>query len=233
MRKILFLFFMLGTGFVTQANPKSEELIRMLNRKFQPVQDYTAQVKMHFSIPGVKMNDLSGKVYYRKPDHFKIKAKGIFFMPKQNPMQYIQSLLLDTASYTTIISGYENFHGKACAILNIIPLQSQSDLVLGKFWITLMDPLLLKSQITTRSNGTLESEHFYDSQTAYGLPSRLKINLEMKKIRMAKMMAADLNKKATPREDQERLEKGNIEIWFNNYRINSKFSQQEMDAEPE
>lgn len=227
MRKLLVIAsLMLVFSAQAQENPKT--LIREVNRKFSQVQDYSADIAMQFNIPGVKLNSMNGKVFYKRPDKFRIKAKGIFFMPKQNPMQQINSLLLDSASYTSVISGYENVEGARCAIINIIPLKSDNELILGKFWIDIQNPLVRKSQITTKNNGTIESESHYGSEASYNLPASIKINVEVNKIKVPKMMAVDLNKKSKPKADANAKETGTILMRFDHYKINSKLSDSEF-----
>lgn len=213
------LLFMSIQG-IAQDNPK--DLIRILNRKFNLVQDYTADVSMKFDIPNVKMKNMNGKVFFKRPNKFRVKAKGIFFMPKQNPMQNISTLLLDTASYTTVISGYEVIDNRNCAIINIIPLKSESELILGKFWIDLADPLVRKSQITTKNNGTLESYSQYGDKSKYTLPDKITIKVEVNKFKVPKMMSVDLNKKAQEKKNLSQKEIGIIEMNFSQYKINTK-----------
>jgi hypothetical protein len=203
-----------------QENPKA--LISTLNRKFNLVQDYTADVKMVFDIPGVKMNNMNGKVFFKRPNKFRIKAKGIFFMPKQNPMQNISTLLLDTSAYTSVISGYETIDGRSCAIINIIPLKTEGELILGKFWIDKLDPLVRKSQITTKNNGTIESSNTYSSNAAYTLPDQIVIKVEVNKFKVPKMMSVDLNKKSKEKDLSKQKETGTIRMDLVNYKINTK-----------
>lgn len=204
------------------AGDDPRELIRALNRRMQQIQDYQAKVHMQFRIPGVKMKDMNGKVYFKQPDKFRIKAKGIFFLPKQNPMQQVGSLLQDTASYTTVISGYEVIEGKKCAIVNIIPIKNDQELILGKFWIDVLNPLIYKSQITTRNNGTLETENTYGSYLQWGLPDQILIKVEVNKIKVPKMMAVDLNKKSSPDKALNGKEPGWIQLTFSSYQLNTR-----------
>ncbi|MBL7764692.1 MAG: hypothetical protein JNJ58_01260 [Chitinophagaceae bacterium] len=220
--KSVTLFFLLIISSSCFAGDDPGTLIRNLNKKFKLINDYTAQVYMQFDIPGVKMKSMNGKVFYKQPDKFRIKAKGIFFLPKQNPMQQVSSMLLDTMSYTSVISGYETIQGKNCAIVNIIPLKNTSELILGKFWIDLQNPLVYRSQITTRNSGTLDTESFYSDRSAYALPEKVIIHVEVNKIKVPKMMAADLNKKSKPKSDPNIKEKGTIILSFSNYKINTK-----------
>jgi hypothetical protein len=218
----LFVFLFLSINTFAQEDAKS--LIRSLNKKFSLLNDYQANIAMHFQIPGVKMNDMKGKVFFKQPNKFKIKAKGIFFMPKQNPMQNINAMLSDTASYTTVISGYEDVQGRKCAIINIIPLKSENELILGKFWVDILDPLIHKSQITTKNNGTLESYNQYGKYSAYLLPDKITVKVEVNKIKVPKMMAVDLNKKAKAKSDSNQKETGVIEMTFSDFKLNSRFS---------
>jgi hypothetical protein len=217
----LLMLFALNTAHAQQ---DAKVLIRQLNQRMQVIQDYTASVQMHFDIPGVKMRDMQGKVFFKQPGKFKIKAKGIFFLPKQNPMQDVNALLKDTASYTTVISGYETIDGHDCAVVNVIPLKTDNELILGKFWIDVKDPLIYKSQMTTKNNGTLETSSIFGAYKKYGLPDALLIKVEVNKIKVPKMMSVDLNKKSAPKSDKNLKEPGYIQIKFIGYKINSRFS---------
>jgi len=204
-------------------------LIRELNKKFRAVQDYTARVRMEFDIPGVKMNTMNGKVFFKRPDRFRIRTKGIFFLPKQNPMQNMSSMLLDTNSYTSIISGYEVVNNKRCAIVNIIPLTSSNELILGKFWIDVKDPKVYKTQITTRNNGTIDTESFYSTNSSVNLPDKVVIMIETKKIRMSKMMSADIGRKSQDKAKLDEVETGTITLSFSGYKINTRFPDSELE----
>ncbi len=222
---ILILFTLLFSVTESYSQADAKHLIRTLNQQFAKVHDYSADVLMQFNLPGVKMNDMQGKVFYKKPDKFRIKAKGIFFLPKQNPMQQIGAILQDTNSYTAVISGYEKIQNSECAVVNIIPLRQDVDLILGKFWIKTINPQVVKSQITSKQNGTVESESKYNDKISSHLPSSIFVTMEMNKIKMPKMMAADLNKKSSPKTSSGlQKEKGKIELHFSNYKINTKLS---------
>jgi hypothetical protein len=220
------------TFLSASAIDEAAALIRILNKRFALVNDYKANVLMEFQIPGVKMNAMNGQVLFKKPNKFRIRTKGIFFLPKQNPMEQMSAMLLDTTSYTSVISGYEAVSGKQCAVVNIIPLQSGTELILGKFWIDSKNPQVLKSQITTKNSGTIETENVYGSFAAYNLPDKITINLETKKIKMSKLMSADLNKKSAPKTDANKLEKGTITMHFSNYKVNSKLADAEFAELP-
>ena len=50
----------------------------------------------------------------------------------------------------------------------------------------------------------------------------------MKKMKVPKMMAVDLNKKSNEVVDPNKLEKGRIDLYFTKYNINTKLSDEEF-----
>ena len=83
--KKLFFIFICFISLQSKGDDDAQKLIRELNKKFYALNDYSANIFMKFDIPGVKMNNMNGKVFFKKPNKFRIRTKGIFFLPKQNP----------------------------------------------------------------------------------------------------------------------------------------------------
>ena len=220
--KKLFFIFICFISLQSKGDDDAQKLIRELNKKFYALNDYSANIFMKFDIPGVKMNNMNGKVFFKKPNKFRIRTKGIFFLPKQNPMQNVSNMFLDTNAYTTVISGYEVIDNRKCAIINIIPLKNDNELILGKFWVDVSNPLIIKSQITTKNNGTLETQNYFGDLVQYALPSKIVIHVEVNKMKVPKMMAMDLKKKSSEKSLANTKEKGTIELNFSGYKINTK-----------
>jgi outer membrane lipoprotein-sorting protein len=217
---LITIFCLFFTSIFAVDDPKA--LIKQVNKKFALVNDYTASVDMKFNVPGVRMSNMNGKVFFKKPNKFRVRTKGIFFLPRHNPIQNIAAMLQDTSSYTSIISGYETVDGNNCAIVNIIPIHSEGELILGKFWIDTKEILVLKAQITTKNNGTIETKSMYGSQKLNALPDQIILNFEMRKLKMPKMMSVDLNKKSKDKSKDDKKELGSITMNFTNYKINAK-----------
>jgi hypothetical protein len=133
-------------GKSQSVDPKKS--INKINEKFSKVADYKADVAMQFGIPNVKISNINATVLYKNPNKFKMKAKGLFFLPKQNPMQNVMNTLKDTANYQAIYSGKALVNGTNCIIVNIIPIKPMGDLVLGKFWIDDVKNLIWKEIVT-------------------------------------------------------------------------------------
>ena len=217
-------------GKSQSVDPKKS--INKINEKFSKVADYKADVAMQFGIPNVKISNINATVLYKNPNKFKMKAKGLYFLPKQNPMQNVMNTLKDTANYQAIYSGKALVNGTNCIIVNIIPIKPMGDLVLGKFWIDDVKNLIVKSEITTKNNGTVATENKFGANAIYALPDEIKINMDVNKFKIPKMLALDINKKkkldANP---NNKKESASITLHFTNYIINQKIEDREFTTD--
>ena len=219
MRTLLLITGLILNIEITMAQ-NAKEMIARVNQNFAKVKDYAADISMNFQIPGVNIEPITGKVYYKTPDKFRVKTKGIVFLPKQNPY-YALAMLKDTNAYTAILSGTEKIGNTTCAIINVIP-NSENDLILGKFWIDNARGVVLKSQLTTKSNGTIIVENRFGNMQQYALPDRVVFSIDMTKFKVPKAVAVDLNSKTTGSKNSSGKGTGTIELQFSNYALNKQ-----------
>lgn len=193
------------------------QVINSVNQRFAKVNDYTAAVNVACDINFIKIDPIDAKVFYKKPDQFKVKAPGILIMPKQNVNFYFTTLA-DTASYTAVRTGEDVVAGANAQVINVIPLQDTSDLILGKFWIDPVRGLILKSQLTTKSQGTILIENSYGSMSSYALPDKMLFTVDVGKFKIPKAIAADINQSTGGKPAGDG--KGRITLSFSNYVVN-------------
>jgi outer membrane lipoprotein-sorting protein len=107
-------------------------------------------------------------------------------------------------------------------LVTVIPTNENSEFVLAKLWIDAKNDLIIKSQITTRSSGTVTVDYLYGAESEFGLPNQLVFDIDVKKFKLPKSVAADLNKteKEKERLKKNKDQKGTIIIKLSNYKIN-------------
>lgn len=198
------------------------QLLNELVVKFNKVQDYSADVKMKFDIPFVRIEELNGKVFFKQPDKFRIKTEGIAFLPKQNPY-YALSAIKDSSNYTAVEGGKEMIGSVNTRVINVLPI-NHPELVLAKFWIDPNQKLILKSQLTTKTNGTVLIEYQYGSMANYTLPDRMTFTVEAGKFKMPKAVALEINSKKKEASSDKTRETGIIQLNFSNYALNQKLA---------
>jgi hypothetical protein len=219
--------FLIGIFLLSAGTGNAQTAQSILNGvygNFQKVKDYQADANVKVDIPFLKMSPIDAKVYFKQKDKFRVVSKSIAILPKQNINQ-VFSLFADSTTYTSILQGTEKIGATATSIVSIIPNSDTSDLVLGKFWIDTQRHIILKSQLTTRSNGTIISEYTYGKYAEYGLPDNAIFTVDVKKFKIPKAVAADLNNSETPKDPKEKEnKKGKIYLTITNYIINKGVS---------
>ncbi|MBC7411454.1 MAG: hypothetical protein H7331_03240 [Bacteroidia bacterium] len=204
---------------VAQAQ-QTNKLLYRVSAKFATVKDYSVDVHIKVDMPFLRMLPINAKIYFKQKDKFKVESKSIAIVPKQSFVQ-LTKLIADTNSYTAMQQGRETINGTPTALINIIPISDTSDVVLGKLWIDDKQMVIVKSMITTKSNGTILTTYTYNNQINYGLPDIMLFEVDVKKFKIPKAIAADINtSQANAIKDDGKPKKGKIILTLTNYKIN-------------
>ena len=214
-KQIAFLTLILVSSFFAKSeNPRA--LLNQVQLKLNKVNNYKADIHIKVDLPYIMMMPIKTKLYFKQKDKFKIDTKSIAVIPKQGFLQ-INKLLNDSVNYTAVIQSTELTDGNKISLLNLIPNNDTSDVILAKLWIDATRQLIIKSQITTKSSGTIKTDYLYNKQVNYGLPDKLIFTVDIKKFKIPKAIAADIN---TSTNTKTQKKSGEITITFNNYEVN-------------
>jgi len=212
----------LFTGFHSHAQKTPSQLLRGVYQKMMKVKDYSVEASIRADIPLIKIFPVNAVIYFKQPDKFKVDSKSIAIMPRQG-FSDLARIIRDSTSYTSVYTGKENIGNSTAHIISLIPSVDTGDLILAKFWIDAPRNLVLKSQLTTRSSGTMLIEYFYGSQAAFGLPDKMIFTVDVKKFKIPKVIATDIQnpQTKTAKANPKSSKKGIILIGLKNYKINS------------
>jgi len=172
-------------------------------------------------MPFIRMIPVNVKIYFKQKGKFKVESKSIAIVPRQG-FDQLSGILADIRMYTAVVQGEEKIGEIQTMMVNVIPLSDTSDIILGKFWIDPVQKLILRSQLTTKSNGTIGTDYTYGSQAVFGLPDAMIFSVDVKKFRIPKVMTSSITA-----EDKEKSKKstekkkGKITIMLSNYKVNT------------
>ncbi|MBU6168962.1 MAG: hypothetical protein KGQ86_07975 [Bacteroidetes bacterium] len=215
MKYWLFVFF----PFMASAQ-QADELFARLTQKFRQVRNYEVSAQIKPNIPAIKILPVKANVQFTYPNTFKVKSTGISILPK-NGFSELPLLFSQPDQFTPISSGNEIIQGVRTEILTLLPQDSEGDLVLAKIWVDAQAMVILKSVITSRSNGTILSEFDYTTDKYWGLPSRIKLTIDVKKFKIPKGVSTDIQRSNRQTDDGNASKKGTIEVIFGKYKVNS------------
>jgi len=100
--------------------------------------------------------------------------------------------------------GNELVNGIQTTIIILSLFRIQVIWSLENYGSTAKQNIIIKSQLTTKSNGTILTEYSYGSQTAFGLPDKMIFSVDVKNSRIPKSVVADMNNTDKKEQDKER-----------------------------
>lgn len=221
-KNILLLFIIVSiSGFSQDADAILSRVVSKINT----VKDYSVDANIKADIPLIKILPVKASIYFKQKDKFKVVSKGIAILPKQG-FTDVNSFLMKKSSYMAVDGGVKTIDNVKTNLITVIPTGENSEFVLAKLWIDSKNDLILKSQITTRSSGTVTVDYSYGAEAEYGLPNQLIFDVDVKKFKLPKSVAADLNKteKDKQKSKKNKDQKGTITIKLSNYKINKGIS---------
>ncbi len=214
------LFLLLCGVSAGMAQQDAEAVLNAVVKNYNKVHDYQADVKITADIPFIRILPMQAKIYFRQPGNMRLISRGIAILPRQGFDEMYKSIT-DRKSFTVVPQGTEILEGVHVSIISILPLSDTMEVILGKFWIDPVRKVILKSQMTTRTNGTVTAAYRYGDYAEYGLPDRMTFLVDVKKFKIPKTVAVDINtvtKENTTKNKEGK--KGKIEIELFRYIIN-------------
>ena len=204
---------------------KPENVLEKITKKLDGVKDYTVNAHIDADIPMIKIMPSKAKIYFKQKDKFKIESKGITILPKQGFTE-LNNFLADKSKYTAVFGDSLKIREVDTRLINIIPNSASGEIILAKIWVDQKNAVIMRSQVTTQTNGTVKTDYKYASQLSNGLPSELKFEIDVKKFKMPKSVAADINKTSEDKQKTKTKQKskGTITITLSDYVINSGLS---------
>lgn len=196
-------------------------LIKKVKEKLATVNDYIAEGILKTDVTFIKAPAGKVKVYYKKPDKFKLKKDGgISILPKGGISINISSIAA-TDNVVALAAGESTINNVKTKVVKLIPADENSEVVLSTLYIDEANLLVLKAITTTKENGTYEINMTYGKYSSYGLPDKLVFIFNTKDYKLPKGVTLEFDENEKP-DDAAKLKnkKGKVEISYSSYTIN-------------
>jgi outer membrane lipoprotein-sorting protein len=215
MKKISCLFLLTWTLSFLQAQDP-QQILNAAEQQYARVKKFTADVNIASDIPAMKILPAQATISYIAPNNLEVTSKSIIVLPKQG-FREIQNIISQKNKYTAIYMGQEIINGRNSHLITLLPKSDAEDWIMAKIWIDAAESLIVQSQTTTKSSGTLKVIYLYNSQKQWALPDQMWIEVDVQKFKIPKGVATDLHRN---RETQNQGTVGKIQLTFMNYKVN-------------
>ena len=207
---LFLLLFSFSIGlFSAQSSDAKKRMLNMVE-KLERVPPYSCDVNINIDVKFIRIKERVGKMIYRSPEDIDYKIKGFAFLPKKEMGTTSTSLFKD--DFIAIEMGKENEN----QIIKVIPMDINSEIVTGQFWIDSAD-LVQKMILITKEKGSYTAEMNYNG-TLYDLPSKIRMSFDVKNQKMPALLTGDLEA-YTDEMDEDEVSKGTITIMYSNHQF--------------
>ncbi len=220
----LLAFLMMMTPLCGSAQTTdATKLFYNLRSRMLSVNDYVADVRMKIDVAFMRVPLLTGKLYYKAPGKLKLeRAGGISILPRKSITLSVDRMM-PAGNVTVIDAGSEPIGNIPTRIIKVIP-EGESDIILAKVWVDEARMLALRTETTTRDNGTVRMDLSYDKYAAQALPDQVVFVMDVKEYKLPKGVTMDYDEgtASAPKDKGPKLpKKGRIEIRYLRYQINT------------
>ncbi|MCX8105499.1 MAG: outer membrane lipoprotein-sorting protein [Ignavibacterium album] len=217
MRKII-LILLLSLIEIFPQQKIADDLINSVITNFNRVKDYEVDVDIKVDVEFLKVPDSKAKIYFKQPDKIKLKSDGFALLPKEG-LDFSPSFL-SKKDYTALYERDVILNGIKTALVKIIPVGEQSNIILSSLWIDPLNKVIRKIESTTKTNGTFTIELFYNDDLKYPLADKMIFTFNVDKINLPKSSSTDNGIRTKKKRMPDAPTKGSVIIKYSNYKVN-------------
>jgi len=223
--KPFLIFLMLFACLLPGHAQDVKTLLNKVRARIDRVNDYVAEGQMKTDVVFIKAPLGKVKVYFKKPNRFKLKKDGGISVLPKGGVSVNMSTIVNTTDVTAISAGETTISGSKLKVIKLLPLIDDSDIVLSTLYIDADKHLVRKAVTTTKENGTYEVELTYGQYAEYGLPDKVVFSFNTKEYKIPKGITLEFEDGDNPT-DREKLKnkKGRVELTYSRYSINQGLS---------
>jgi hypothetical protein len=213
--KIFLLFagilFLLSSGWI-QAQEDSSRYLDPIEKKYSELNDYTADVNVHFDIEALRAPDMQARLYYKAPDKMKVESKRIFFLPKEGG--YFNPSLFKKKDFDIRLVEHLVYDGRKAVRLKLTPIDTDT---YHKVFILTIDTdrnLIKEIKISPSEGREVKATIEYGRFGNFELPTNIDLQLDMPAGESSGI------KEFTQFGQKPKKITGKIEITYSNYQVN-------------
>lgn len=209
---ILILLFILSVN--SQQNQNAQKIIEKVKENYEKIRDYVVDVKVKVDFEDAVIPDINAKIYFKRPDKFKIDSENFLILPKQS-FNFAPDALFKEG-FTSIFLGEQEIDKIKHFIVKIIPEDPENNSVLT-LYINSENYTIRKISALSSNSGKLEAEFVYTHfEGKYWLPSKMEATFETRSFRFPRLRKMDRDIK----NDAPQKREGKITIYYSNYLVN-------------
>lgn len=213
------LIVLFSFNLIFAQNKEPEDILQNVKKEYEKIKDYQADIHIKVDVPFIKMPERKAVIYYKQPDKIHIESGGFAMLPKEginfSPLSMLES------EYTAFYEREEFIGNVNAVVIKVIPLNSESGILLSTLWIDQQKSRILKVETSRKPSGNFTIELSYGSEIEYSLPESIAFTFSANPMMFQPQRhnQPGLDKENIP-DDSEKAKTGKVLIYYSNYKIN-------------
>jgi outer membrane lipoprotein-sorting protein len=220
--RIFFFVIALLISYTSVQAQDMTALVTKVKAKLDQVNDYEADGNMKTDVSFIKAPIGKVKVYFKKPNKFRLKKEGGISLLPKGGVSVNMSTIITTSDFVALAAGEAVIDGFKTKIVKLLPTNEASEIVITTLYIDEPNLLVRKAITTTKENGTYEMQMSYGAFANYGLPQKVVFSFNTKDYKLPKGITLEFDDNEKPLSEAQKLKnkKGRVEITYSNYIVN-------------
>ncbi|GBD87183.1 hypothetical protein BMS3Abin03_01110 [bacterium BMS3Abin03] len=221
--KIIFVVIQLAglccwsSAYAQSKNP--DEILDRVKETFSGVEDYRVNVHIKVDVDFLKVPESDATVYFKQPDKIYVESEKFALLPKRS--LNLLSLSILNGKHTALYVAEDTIRNVITSVVKVIPLGSESDIVLSTLWIDTRRNIIMKIESTAKPSGTFTIDFFYNNTySGYNLPDSLIFTFTIDRMRFPKGMNGTFDSDEKDNEKEPGRTTGKVYLSYSDYRIN-------------
>ena len=217
MKKLLSIILLFSIINLHGQSVEATDKISAIMKNMESIPAYNCDVVIKIDVKFIKIKDRIGKMFYSSPTEIDYKINGFAFLPKKEMMASSNDLF--KSDFIALDLGQQEVDSYNCNIIKVIPMDIESEIVTGQFWIN-NNSLIHKMTIITKDKGSY-SANFKYGNVSYDLPIEIVMSFDVKDQKIPALLSGDLEGYTEEIDNNENeISKGKITINYSNHIFN-------------
>jgi outer membrane lipoprotein-sorting protein len=219
------IFFFVVALLISYSSVQAQDMTALVTKvkaKLDQVNDYEAEGNMKTDVSFIKAPIGKVKVYFKKPNKFRLKKEGGISLLPKGGVSVNMSTIITTSDFVALAAGEAVIDGFKTKIVKLLPTNEASEIVITTLYIDEPNLLVRKAITTTKENGTYEMQMSYGAFANVGLPQKVVFSFNTKDYKLPKGITLEFDDNEKPLSEAQKLKnkKGRVEITYSNYIVN-------------
>ncbi|MEQ8713997.1 MAG: hypothetical protein RIC80_13330 [Cyclobacteriaceae bacterium] len=164
-------------GFGQQVDPD----LLMARERLDAIASFNADLNLTVDISFVNMPPKSAKMSYQKGEPTTFSSEDFILIPKRG-LDFSLSEIFKYP-FISVDRGFEQYSGRTCKLLNIIPTDSKADFSIASLALDTLTHQVIFTEINTKKDGAYQMLMTYDDDEQ-AIPGRVEVSFEIERIRI-------------------------------------------------